>query len=75
MFVDTFHDTYAQAMEELERRRANPQGKDLITRIDTSPYGGFRVRSMPADLWIELATEGMVSPVLNRKIPLEREVA
>jgi hypothetical protein len=65
MFSDTFHDTLADAMEEVARRRNDPQGKELVTRIDRSPYGGFRVRSMPADYFIDLLADGPVPGGLN----------
>ena len=54
MFVDTFHNTMADAMEEVARRRSDPNGAELITRVEPSPYGGFRVRSVPADIWLEM---------------------
>jgi hypothetical protein len=60
MFSDTFHDTIAQAMEEVARRRSDPQGKELVTRVERSPYGGYRVRPMPADFYVDLLSDGPV---------------
>jgi hypothetical protein len=58
MFADTFHKTMRQAMDEVARRRADPQGRELITRIERSPYGGFRVRLMPADFFVDTIADG-----------------
>ncbi len=55
---DTFHRTMTEAMEEASRRRANPVFKDFLTRVEPSPYGGFRVRSFPAELFIEQLADG-----------------
>jgi hypothetical protein len=60
MFADTFHKTMREAMDEVARRRADPQGKELVTRIDRSPYGGYRVRSMPADYYVDMLADGPV---------------
>jgi len=58
MIADTFHKTMAEAMDEVARRRA--QSKDLVTRIERSAYGGFRVRSMPADYYVDMLADGPV---------------
>ena len=58
MFVDTFHKTMREAMDEVARRRADPQGRELMTRIERSPYGGFRVRSMLADFFVDTIADG-----------------
>lgn len=55
---DTFHATMAEAMEEASRRRANPVFKDFLTRVEPSPYGGFRVRSFPAELFVDQLADG-----------------
>jgi hypothetical protein len=61
MFSDTFHDTLAAAMDEVARRRGDPQGKELVTRIERSAYGGgYRVRSMPADYFVDLLADGPI---------------
>ncbi len=60
MFPDTFHKTMGEAMDEVARRRADPQGKELMTRIERSPYGGYRVRSMPADFFVDTIADGPV---------------
>ncbi len=53
MFADTFHKTLSAAMAEVKRRRAQGRAELLITRIEESPYGGFRVRSFPAEFMID----------------------
>jgi hypothetical protein len=58
MFADTFHDHLADAMKEANRRRAEPGARDLVTRVDESPYGGYRVRSMPADFYVDQIADG-----------------
>jgi hypothetical protein len=60
MFADTFHKTKQEAMDEVARRRADPQGKELVTRVERSPYGGYRVRSMPADYYVDMLADGPV---------------
>jgi hypothetical protein len=58
MFPDSFHDNLADALEEVAKRRADPQSKDLITRVERSGYGGLRVRSLPAEFYIDLLADG-----------------
>ena len=53
MFADTFQDRLADARVEADRRRADKNGYDLVTKVETSPYGGYRVRSMPADYYVD----------------------
>ena len=58
MFPDSFHDNIADALEEVAKRRADPEGKNLITRVEPSGYGGFKVRSIPAEFYIDLLADG-----------------
>jgi hypothetical protein len=58
MFADTFHDHLADAMKEAARRRADPAARELVTRVDDSPYGGYRVRSVPADFYVDQIADG-----------------
>lgn len=46
---DNFEDAYAEA----QRRRVADAGDELIIRVEPSPYGGYRVRSLPTELVIE----------------------
>lgn len=58
MFADTFHDRLSDAMTEAARRRADPSARDLVTQVGESPYGGYRVRSMPADFYVDQIADG-----------------
>jgi hypothetical protein len=58
MFADTFHDRIADAMAEAANRRADPRSSGMITRVETSAYGGYRVRSMPADFVVDQLADG-----------------
>jgi hypothetical protein len=60
MFPDSFHDNLADALDEVAKRRADPQGKGLITRVEPSGYGGLRVRSLPAEFYIDLLADGPI---------------
>lgn len=62
---DSFHKTMSEAVAEAARRRANPALKDVLTKVEPSPYGGFRVRSYPADLFIDQLADGPLSGSLN----------
>jgi hypothetical protein len=57
MFADTFHETLADAVAEASRRRTDTQAAGLLTNVERSPYGGFRVRSLPADLYVDALSE------------------
>jgi len=58
MFADAFHDSLADATKEAARRRTGLAARDLVTRIEKSPYGGYRVRSMPADFYVDQIADG-----------------
>ncbi len=55
---DSFHKTMAEAVAEASRRRSDPSLNDFLTRIEPSSYGGFRVRSYPADLFVDQLADG-----------------
>jgi hypothetical protein len=48
----------SEALAETARRKADGCAKDMLARIEPSRYGGFRVRSTPADLYIDQMTDG-----------------
>ncbi len=56
--LDTFHATMSEALAEAARRKADASAKDMLIRVEPSNYGGFRVRSIPADLYIDQMTDG-----------------
>ena len=58
MFADTFHTTLREAMEEAGQRRSSSDGGSYLTNVERSPYGGFRVRSIPAELYVDQLIEG-----------------
>ena len=63
MFADSFHPNLSSAIAEMQRRRKEADTEQLITRIEESPYGGFRVRSVPAEFVVDhLADVGVMSP-------------
>lgn len=65
MMGDTFHDSKTAAFEEAKRRRSDPAAKDFIIRVEPSPYGGYKVRAYPVDLYVDgLADVGF--PGLHR---------
>jgi hypothetical protein len=68
MLPDSFHETMPDAMRELERRRKVAGERDCISRIEPSPYGGYRVRSIPVDFLVDMATDwGMMPDNRNKK--------
>lgn len=56
--VDAFFETYHEALREAQRRKA-ALGDPMITRIEESPYGGYRVWSMPTDVYVDLLSENL----------------
>ena len=58
--LDAFFPTLDQAQKELSRRKSGGGG-EVMTKIDRSPYGGYRVRSVPVELYVDMMTEGMPS--------------
>jgi hypothetical protein len=53
MFADSYHKTHSAALDEVQRRRDLARTEQLITRIEKSPYGGYRVRSVPAEFILD----------------------
>jgi hypothetical protein len=45
VFSDTFHATVEEVIEELARRRADPQGKQWVTCVERCRHEKFLVRS------------------------------
>ncbi len=69
MIKDAYFDRLRDALEEVRRRRTDPEAGDMITRFEESPYGGYRVRSMPADFLIDSMVDGIQPPHSRYKIP------
>ena len=57
MIVDSYTQTREEADEEVRRRRQDPAFTGYITKVEDSPYGGFRVHSVSAE-WI---VDGLVN--------------
>ena len=69
MFHDAYFDKLQDALEEVRRRRTSPEGHEMITRMEESPYGGYRVRSIPADFLIDTLVDGIQLPQNRYKMP------
>ena len=61
---DSYHDTRQEAFEEASRRKTSPPAPDAVTRIDESPYGGYRVYTVSLSLAMEVFTDMAESGVL-----------
>lgn len=53
LFTDFYCDTIDSAFEEISRRKAMQSTESIITRYEESPYGGFRVYSMSAEVFVD----------------------
>lgn len=64
LIADSYHDTRQEAFEEASRRKASPVAPDAVTRIDESPYGGFRVYTVSLrvamEVFADMAESGVV---------------
>ena len=47
------------AADEARRRRSNPAYADMLTNVDRSGYGGWVVRSLPADVAVDFLADGI----------------
>lgn len=56
---DVFCGTLGEAMAEIGRRKRGANADGMITRFEESPYGGYRVYSVPADF----AVDELVDPI------------
>ena len=55
-----YFDTRDEALAEVHRRKTNPEEGGVIVRIEESGYGGYKVVSIPVDLYIDsIANEGL----------------
>ncbi|MDE2975822.1 MAG: hypothetical protein OXU64_14050 [Gemmatimonadota bacterium] len=57
LIADSHHDTRQEALEEASRRKASPVAPDAVTRVDESPYGGYRVYTVSLSLAMEVFTD------------------
>jgi hypothetical protein len=70
MASEFFCDTLEEAVEEVKRRKAAPGGADMIHKIERSPYRGYRVWSLSAEVYAEMLAEGIDFP-RSQKRPAE----
>lgn len=52
----TYCKTIDEALKEVQRRKSASAAEGLVTRFEESPYGGYRVYSIDAELFIENRT-------------------
>ena len=57
---DFYCDTIEEAFAELRRRKSAAEG--VITRLNQSGYGGYRVHSVPVELFVD----DLVDPIQPR---------
>ena len=46
--------TYMEAYDEVQRRKKASDGSRLVHRISKSTYGGYRITTLPADLYVDM---------------------
>lgn len=57
--------SWAEARAEAVRRRANPAWEGFVTRVVESPYGGYLVRSVPMDLFLDSTLLNLVGGMVR----------
>lgn len=57
LFLDTFHEDLDEAIKEAHRRKSGSEV--TITSVEASPYGGWRVRSIPAEFAVDLMSDSL----------------
>lgn len=65
MIPDFFTSSLDDAIQEVAKRRGNPEAKDLMHRVEPSPYGGYRVRSYVAELYVDMLADGVPLPPIR----------
>ena len=60
--VESYHDSYREALQESARRRCQPQLEGYITNVTRSAYGRYVVRSLPAEFILDMAVDGTPMP-------------
>ncbi|WP_243998352.1 hypothetical protein [Methylobacterium sp. E-005] len=60
--VESYHDTYREALQEATRRKCQPSLEGYITNVTRSAYGRFVVRSLPAEFVLDMALDGTPMP-------------
>ena len=52
--TDAYFDTEEEARAEARRRKSKPVDEYMIVRCERTGYGNWRVRSIPADLMLDM---------------------
>lgn len=59
------YETFEEAREAAcEIRRNSPV--ELVVRVNKSPYGGFRLSALPADVYADLLVDGILPRRMRR---------
>ena len=59
------YETFEEAREAAcEIRRNSPV--ELVVRVNKSPYGGFRLSTLPADVYADLLVDGILPRGMRR---------
>ena len=67
--MDGIHKTIDQAYDELGRRKVSSPG--MFHRIEMSPYGGYLIVSIDADLYADMIADGIKLPTSGRRVSYE----
>lgn len=57
MIADSYFRTRKDAENEVRRRKRDPAISGTITTISSSPYGGYRVHSVSAELAVDFLVD------------------
>lgn len=70
---DVYCKTLDEAIKESARRKRDAKAAGVITRFEESPYGGYRVYSLPADTLVDDLVDPVVPEIRgSRRKPVYR---
>ncbi len=69
MFADAYFDSLDEALDELHQRRSDPASQGILSRMEKSPYGGYRVWSITAEMYAEMLVDGIDIPTHQKRKP------
>ena len=64
---DVYCKTLDEAIKESARRKRDAKVAGVITRFEKSPYGGYRVYSLPADTLVDDLVDPIVPEILGSR--------
>jgi hypothetical protein len=71
MLLDRHYGSLADAEKAAREERRTKADDSVIVKVEKSPYGGYRLRSFPMDVWVEASADGLpmdsIFPILGRK--------